>query len=116
MCVHTVVEASFDHGFNINTLIGVHRARNILDEKKNWQSLNPYEAVCTAGDDDVLGVPLVPLREQDALDIRLRVAGGVGARQEVALHVPQVDDGSGARRNLPLKGGENTALTPKQVL
>lgn len=70
------------------------------------KGLYPYDAVCTAGDDDVLGVPLVPLREQDTLDIRLRPAGGVDARQQVALHVPQVDDGSRARRNLTLEGGK----------
>lgn len=89
-----------------NTLIGILRARNVHGGGE--KSFHPYDAVCTAGDDDVPGVPLVPLREQDALDIRLWPAGGVGARQQVALHVPQVDDGPGARRNLTLEGRKKT--------
>lgn len=48
----------------------------------------------------------MPLRKEDAQDVRLRPAGSVGARQQVALHVPQVELGSRARGNLTLGGEE----------
>lgn len=30
---------------------------------------HPYDAICTAGDDHVSGIPLVVLREADAQDV-----------------------------------------------
>lgn len=53
---------------------------------------HPDDAICTAGDDHISGIPLVALGEGDAQDVWQRPAGRVAARQQLALHVPQVEE------------------------
>lgn len=64
---------------------------------------HPYNAICTASDNNILGVPLVSLCEADTQDVWLRPAGSVNAGQQLALHVPQVELRSRTGRNLTLR-------------
>lgn len=79
-----------------------------LTQKKT----HPYDAICTASDDNVLGVPLVSLCEADTQDVWLRPAGSVSAGQQLALHGPQVELRSRTGRNLTLGLQSNKVLTP----
>ena len=72
---------------------------------------HPYDAICTASDDDIPGIPPMSLCEAHTQDVWLRPAGSVSAGQQLTLHGPQVEERSRTWRNLTL-GQSKTVLTP----